>query len=123
MHQSRLIFLVLVSSCAAFPTPSNDPPSLRGSPDLLGHHLVHPKPEYSQNIPYNPAPGQNDNANLGQYLDLTKNKNPQPIRGSKGGTDPGPRDITLDKLNSDKFVPPGTDHGQTINAQWPMGKE
>ena len=26
-----------------------------------------------------------------------------------------------DKINSDKLAPPGTDHGQTINAQWPMG--
>ena len=27
-----------------------------------------------------------------------------------------------DRINSDKLAPPGTDHGQTINAQWPMGK-
>lgn len=27
-----------------------------------------------------------------------------------------------DKINSDKLAPPGTDHGQTINAQWPMGE-
>jgi hypothetical protein len=26
-----------------------------------------------------------------------------------------------DQINSDKLAPPGTDHGQTINAQWPMG--
>lgn len=23
-------------------------------------------------------------------------------------------------MNSDKMAPPGTDHGETINAQWPM---
>lgn len=27
-----------------------------------------------------------------------------------------------DRINSDKLAPPGTDNGQTINAQWPMGK-
>jgi hypothetical protein len=27
-----------------------------------------------------------------------------------------------DRINSDKLAPPGTDHGATINAQWPMGK-
>lgn len=26
-----------------------------------------------------------------------------------------------DRVNSDKLAPPGTDHGQTINAQWPLG--
>lgn len=26
----------------------------------------------------------------------------------------------IDRQNSDKLAPPGTDHGQTINANWPM---
>lgn len=38
------------------------------------------------------VPGQTANADLGLYLDLEKAKNPQPIRGSTGGTDPGPRE-------------------------------
>lgn len=26
------------------------------------------------------------------------------------------------RINSDKLAPPGTDNGQTIQAQWPMSK-
>ena len=40
---------------------------------------------------YDLVPGQTEDADLGLYLDLEKAKNPQPIRGSSGGTDPGPR--------------------------------
>lgn len=38
------------------------------------------------------VPGQTANPDLGLYLNLDKAKNPQPIRGSTGGTDPGPRE-------------------------------
>jgi hypothetical protein len=48
-------------------------------------------------------------------------QNPQPIRGNKGGTDPGPRTEAYDRLNPDKLAPTGTDHGDVSNAQWPMG--
>lgn len=30
--------------------------------------------------------------------------------------------LYYDQINSDKLAPPGTDNGQTINAQWPMGE-
>ena len=40
---------------------------------------------------YKLVPGQTADANLGLYLDLEGTANPQPIRGSTGGTDPGPR--------------------------------
>ena len=35
--------------------------------------------------------GQQEEADLGLYLDLSEAQNPQPIRGTGGGTDPGPR--------------------------------
>ncbi len=40
---------------------------------------------------YDLVPGQTADPDLGLYLNLEEAKNPQPIRGSNGGTDPGPR--------------------------------
>lgn len=82
--------------------------------------------------------GQKADADLGLYLDFNAIENPQPIRGSVGETDPGPRKLignTLQrmesnilpetyeyqKLNPDLFAPPGTDSGDVPQAQWPMG--
>lgn len=42
---------------------------------------------------YELVPGQQANANEGLYLDFTKTPSPQPIRGSNGYTDAGPRMI------------------------------
>ncbi|KAF2726243.1 oxalate decarboxylase, secreted [Polychaeton citri CBS 116435] len=72
---------------------------------------------------YKLAPGQTEDADLGLYLDMTDIENPQPIRGPPGDapTDPGPRNLALDRQNSDIFAPPGTDAGDVLNAKWPMG--
>ena len=43
---------------------------------------------------YEFVPGQTADADLGLYLDLEEAQNPQPIRGSTGGTDPGPRMVS-----------------------------
>jgi hypothetical protein len=67
------------------------------------------------------VPGQTDTATIGPSLDFTTSENPQPIRGSKGGTDPGPRTEAYDRLNPDKLAPPGSDSGSIPNAQWPLG--
>jgi len=76
----------------------------------------------TDDFPYELVPGQTDSANIGAYLDFNNVKtDPQPIRGTKGGTDPGPRTGGYDKLNPDQVAPPGTDHGDVDNAQWPMG--
>ncbi|RDW59490.1 putative oxalate decarboxylase oxdC [Coleophoma cylindrospora] len=77
--------------------------------------------ENTDKIDYELAAGQTDAATVGAYLDFNNVKNPQPIRGTKGGTDPGPRTEEYDKLNPDKLAPPGTDHGGVNNAEWPMG--
>ena len=42
---------------------------------------------------YQLVPEQQEDADLGLYLDLNEVQNPQPIRGSNGGTDPGPRKV------------------------------
>jgi hypothetical protein len=41
---------------------------------------------------------------------------------SKYDTDHFPGNLNYDRIHSDKLAPPGTDHGATINAQWPMGR-
>lgn len=43
---------------------------------------------------YDLVPGQQEDADIGLYLDLSAVRNPQPIRGTNGGTDPGPRALS-----------------------------
>jgi oxalate decarboxylase len=43
---------------------------------------------------------------------------PQPQRPGHGGTDPGPRNLTLDRQNPDILVPPSTDHGTLPNLRF-----
>lgn len=86
--------------------------------------------ENTNNILYSLAPGQTADANIGAYLDFENIANPQPIRGTKGGSDPGPRKYIkisilesmvtgrhvpdmkhlgaseYDRINSDKLAPP-----------------
>lgn len=60
------------------------------------------------------ALAQGNNAGNGQ------NDIPQPIRGDFGGTDPGPRNVTLDRMNPDLLRPPATDIGDVPNLKWPF---
>ncbi|CEJ57677.1 Putative Thermophilic glucose-6-phosphate isomerase [Penicillium brasilianum] len=101
---------------------SSSNPGLRGSEALVGYSRTEQvatgtKPD----IKYTLLPGQKEDKDIGSYLDFENVENPQPIRGSTGSDDPGPRNYYYDRINSDKLAPPGTDHGATINAQWPMG--
>ncbi|EHK97143.1 putative Oxalate decarboxylase oxdC [Glarea lozoyensis 74030] len=75
----------------------------------------------TDNIQYSLAPGQTDAATIGAPLDFSNIENPQPIRGSKGGLEPGPQTPEYARLNPDRLAPPGTDHGAVKNAQWPLG--
>jgi hypothetical protein len=89
---------------------------------LLGYNPSNTvKNEDTDAISYTLVPGQTDTAVIGAFLDFNNVQHPQPIRGSKGGTDPGPRTEEYDVLNPDKLAPPGTDHGSVSNAQWPLG--
>ena len=65
--------------------------------------------------------GQEEDADVGLYLDFSNNPNPQPIRGSNGATDPGPRNEAIQKQDPDLLARPGTDMGDVPNAKWPMG--
>lgn len=122
-----LLWLLLgVSSVRGAPlaltkSASGNPPLL-GSEDLLGHSSSNTiSADNTEDITFTPVPGQTADADDGFYLAFDNADSPQPIRGSKGGTDPGPRNLVYDQINSDKLAPPGTDSGATINAQWPMG--
>ncbi|KAJ5675196.1 uncharacterized protein N7477_005130 [Penicillium maclennaniae] len=102
----------------AVPTGRSSNPSLRGSEALVGYSPTENVATGSKpDIKYSLLPGQKENPDLGAYLDFENVENPQPIRGSTGSDDPGPRNYYYDRINSDKLAPPGTDNGQTINAQ------
>jgi len=118
--------LYLVSAAPAPLEPRQTPVApasgFRGGPDLLGYSPGEVLTTENTHVAgFKLEPGQQQDANIGSYVDLTKNPKPQPIRGSKGGTDPGPYSGIYEPANSDKYAPPGTDHGSTINAEWPMG--
>lgn len=120
MVQSLSLLLGLSALRAVQGAPAVDP--LRGSTDLQGYNPSNIlTDEDTTNVQYELAPGQTNDADLGTFLDFSDIENPQPMRGTKGGTDPGPHNSEVDRQNSDKLAPPGTDHGQTINAQWSMG--
>jgi oxalate decarboxylase len=45
----------------------------------------------------------------------------EPIRGTKGASDPGPRNVTLDLQNPDVLLPPHTDAGSLPNLKFSFG--
>ncbi|KAF2155088.1 oxalate decarboxylase, secreted [Myriangium duriaei CBS 260.36] len=106
--------------------PPGSSGQLRGPVNLGGYSPGNPVSSPDTVIPadqYQLAPGQAEDADLGLFLDLSDIENPQPIRGAggKSPTDPGPRNVPLDRQNSDIFAPPGTDSGDVPQAKWPMG--
>lgn len=122
-HKLLGAFLALSSlQYLAFAAPTGTSSAATAPTNLLGYSpsnvVIN---QDTDNIQYALAPGQTDTGTIGAYLDFSNVENPQPIRGSKGGTDPGPRTEAYDKLNPDKLAPPGTDHGSVANAQWPLG--
>lgn len=107
--------------------PSGASGSLRGPSTLAGYNPSFPvNTELPATIPkdqYQLAPGQDEDPDLGLYLDLSEVENPQPIRGGTDApTDPGPRNEEIERQNSDLFAPPGTDSGDVPNAKWPLGR-
>ncbi|KAF1950909.1 Bicupin, oxalate decarboxylase/oxidase [Byssothecium circinans] len=107
------------------PGPPGSSGSLHGPQNFLGYSPDENVPDPNTVIPpsdFELAPGQSADPKLGLYIDLTKVKNPQPIRGgTTGPTDPGPRTPEYDRLNSDLFIPPVSDYGDVDNAKWPFG--
>jgi oxalate decarboxylase len=45
----------------------------------------------------------------------------EPIRGTKGATDPGPRNVLIDSQNPDILLPPETDNGSIPNLKFSFG--
>lgn len=76
------------------PTVTAPTGSLYGDESLLGGAAM-PSPVSGGDSAIVPDPpmvnGQGADADLGLYLDFNSVPNPQPIRGSAGQTDPGPR--------------------------------
>ena len=109
---------------APVPTVTASSGSLRGDSSLLGGNAPLPDPDKSDSAVV-PDPqyvnGQQASGNLGLYLDFNNANPPQPVRGTKGATDPGPRTYDYEKLNPDLFAPPATDAGDMPNSMWPMG--
>ncbi|KAI4252091.1 MAG: hypothetical protein LQ352_004474 [Teloschistes flavicans] len=107
---------------AVAPGPPGASGSLYGSQSLEGPDGNPVDPADSAEVnDYQLVPGQTEDQDLGLYLDLESVPNPQPIRGTGGGTDGGPRNMLYEKLNPDLYAPPGTDAGDFGNSKWPMG--
>ncbi|KAI5801228.1 RmlC-like cupin domain-containing protein [Geopyxis carbonaria] len=111
---------------SAQPTPTGTfatTGTLRGPTSLRGLDPNEPQVTEDTTVPTSLlelAPGQADDT-IGAILDFSALETPQPIRGSKGGSDPGPRDVEMDRSHPDIFAPPGTDHGTVPQLNWPMG--
>ncbi|OQD70336.1 hypothetical protein PENDEC_c024G02496 [Penicillium decumbens] len=121
---ARALYLLptLLLPAGAAPARRNSNAPLRGTEALVGYSATENVATGSKpDIKYSLLPGQKEDPDIGSYLDFENVENPQPIRGSTGSDDPGPRNYYYDRINSDKLAPPGTDNGQTINAQWPLG--
>ncbi|KAK3324894.1 RmlC-like cupin domain-containing protein [Apodospora peruviana] len=97
---------------------------LRGNSSLLGDNAPRPNPATADSAIV-PSPqlvdGQEADGKLGLYLNFSSANPPQPIRGDRGNTDPGPRTFAYEKLNPDRYAPPTTDKGDIPQAMWPMG--
>lgn len=80
------------SVSAASIRPREATGSIYGSETLLGPdgNLVNPA-DTTAISDYQLVPGQDEDQNVGLYLDFTNIVNPQPIKAMSGGTDPGPR--------------------------------
>ena len=97
---------LFLACCSALPTPQTAPSEPPGTPQglfgtesLLGPDGA-PVDSAENPIPYQLAPGQDAAPDLGFYFDFTQVDNPQPIRGTEGSTDPGPRKYFASKVYS-----------------------
>lgn len=117
MAPLSLVGLLVASASLvlAAPTGTSSPPT---ATSLLGYNSANGViNQDTDNIPFTLVPGQTDAATIGAALDFSEVEHPQPIRGTKGGLDPGPQTPEYSRLNPDRLAPPGTDHGAVANAQ------
>ncbi|KAL7277837.1 hypothetical protein ACG7TL_008782 [Trametes sanguinea] len=71
-------------------------------------------------LPSPTVPYASDDPNYWLW-DETTTEDPEPIRGSLGGSIIGPQNVPIDKQNPDLLAPPTTDNGDVGNAKWPFG--
>lgn len=87
---AALVVIGNVANAAPAALASTDP--LRGGEGLIGYSPSNTiSNENTETISYQLAPSQTQDADIGASLDFSTIENPQPLRGSLGGTDPGPR--------------------------------
>lgn len=125
-----LVYLLFATCTIAAPlAPVPNPPDL-----LSGHGDIYPDPTLQDAglsittaassaasiTAWQHASGQDVDAEYGVYIAMEDVDDPQPIRGDTGATDPGPRNMQYEKLNSDLYAPPATDAGDYPNSVWPM---
>ncbi|KAI9069577.1 oxalate decarboxylase [Trametes sanguinea] len=71
-------------------------------------------------LPSPTVPYASDDPNYWLWNETTTD-DPEPIRGSLGGSILGPQNVAIDKQNPDLLAPPTTDNGDVGNAKWPFG--
>lgn len=96
------LLLALFTAVDAAPARRSSNPPLRGSEALVGYSSTEKIASGTQpDIKYSLLPGQTVSPDIGAYLDFEKVDNPQPIRGSTGSDDPGPRMFSRQTLYFD----------------------
>jgi len=91
---ARALYLLptLLLPAGAAPARRNSNAPLRGTEALVGYSATENVATGSKpDIKYSLLPGQKEDPDIGSYLDFENVENPQPIRGSTGSDDPGPR--------------------------------
>lgn len=92
LPQALCLLPALLPLAGAVPTRRDSNPPLRGSEALLGYSSSEKVTTGSKpDIKYTLLPRQKEDPDVGAYLDFENVENPQPIRGSTGADDPGPR--------------------------------
>ena len=94
---SAICFLpALLPFADAAPAKRDTDHPLRGSTALVGYSASEKVASGTKpDIKYSLLPEQKANPDIGAYLDFENVKNPQPIRGSTGSDDPGPRKFAI----------------------------